>query len=125
VILDLGLPDMQGQTAAEPARKRNSVPSSSCRARTTSRKVRAFDSGADDYVTKPFGMNELLPRRAALRHRLQAQGEAGLSIGGLSVRSRAANRQGGCAEVKLSPKEYELCVCSSQHAGKCSPMPSS
>jgi two-component system KDP operon response regulator KdpE len=83
-------------------------------------KVEALDRGADDYVTKPFGMAELLARmRAAIRHQLQVQGERPLfQLGELSVDLvRRVVKLGG-EEVKLSPKEYDLLRLLVQHAGK-------
>ena len=73
-------------------------------------KVAALDQGADDYVTKPFGMEELLARiRAALRHQLQVQGERPIfKLGDLSVDLVRRIVKSGVEEVKLSPKEYEL-----------------
>ena len=82
--------------------------------------VEALELGADDYVTKPFGMNELVARiRVALRHRLQQQGERPIfETGGLSVDlvKRIVKVDG--KEVKLSPKEYEILRVLVQHAGK-------
>ena len=83
-------------------------------------KVEALDLGADDYVTKPFGMEELLARiRAALRHQLQVQGERPIfELDDLSVDlvRRIVKVRG--KQVKLSPKEYELLRIMVQHAGK-------
>jgi two-component system KDP operon response regulator KdpE len=83
-------------------------------------KVQALDCGADDYVTKPFGMNELLARmRAALRHQLQTHGERPIfRIGDLSVDLVRRIVKSGDKEIKLSPKEYELLRILVQHAGK-------
>ena len=83
-------------------------------------KVAALDQGADDYVTKPFGMEELLARiRAALRHQLQVQGERPIfKIGELSVDLVRRSVKVGGENVKLSPKEYELLRLLIQHAGK-------
>jgi two-component system KDP operon response regulator KdpE len=83
-------------------------------------KVAALDQGADDYVTKPFGMEELLARiRAALRHQLQVQGERPIfKQGDLSVDLVRRIVKIGGEEVKLSPKEYELLRLLIQHAGK-------
>ena len=83
-------------------------------------KVAALDQGADDYVTKPFGMDELLARiRAALRHQLQVQGERPIfKLGELSVDLVRRIVKVGGEEVKLSPKEYELLRLLIQHAGK-------
>ena len=83
-------------------------------------KVQALDLGADDYVTKPFGMDELLARmRAALRHQLQVHGERPIfHAGDLSVDLVRRIVKVGDKEVKLSPKEYELLRVLVQHAGK-------
>ena len=83
-------------------------------------KVQALDLGADDYVTKPFGMDELLARmRAALRHQLQTQGERPVfRLGELSVDLVRRIVKVGEREVKLSPKEYDLLRVLVQHAGK-------
>ena len=83
-------------------------------------KVEALDLGADDYVTKPFGMEELLARmRTALRHQLQVQGERPIfKLGDLSVDLVRRIVKVGGEEVKLSPKEYELLRIMVQHAGK-------
>jgi len=122
VILDLGLPDMQGHELLRTMRVRNdSVPIVVLSSRDDEAgKVQALDSGADDYVTKPFGMDELLARmRAALRHQLQTHGERPIfRVGDLSVdlvRRIAKVRDN---EIKLSPKEYELLRILVQHAGK-------
>ena len=83
-------------------------------------KVQALDLGADDYVTKPFGMDELLARmRAALRHQLQIHGERPVfRVGDLSVDLVRRIVKVGDREVKLSPKEYDLLRVLVQHAGK-------
>jgi two-component system, OmpR family, KDP operon response regulator KdpE len=122
VILDLGLPDIQGLNLLRMIRARNeSVPIVVLSSRgDEAGKVEALDLGADDYVTKPFGMDELLARmRAALRHQLHVQGERPIfCVGDLSVdlvRRIVKIREN---EVKLSPKEYELLRVLVQHAGK-------
>jgi two-component system KDP operon response regulator KdpE len=83
-------------------------------------KVKALDLGADDYITKPFGMEELLARiRAALRHQLQSRGERPIfKLGTLSVDLIRRVVKVGDETVKLSPKEYELLRVLVQHAGK-------
>jgi two-component system KDP operon response regulator KdpE len=83
-------------------------------------KVKALDLGADDYVTKPFGIDELLARvRAALRHRLQQEGERPVfRCGELSVDLVRRIVTLGGQEVKLSPREYDLLRLFVAHAGK-------
>jgi two-component system KDP operon response regulator KdpE len=122
IILDLGLPDMQGHELLRTIRARNeSVPIVVLSSRgDEAGKVEALDFGADDYVTKPFGMDELLARmRAALRHQLQTQGERPIfRIGDLSVDLVRRIVKVGDKEIRLSPKEYELLRVLVQHAGK-------
>ena len=122
IILDLGLPDMQGHELLRTIRARNdSVPIVVLSSRSDEAgKVQALDYGADDYVTKPFGMDELLARmRAALRHQLQTQGERPVfRVGDLSVDLVRRIVKVGDKDVKLSPKEYELLRALVQHAGK-------
>jgi two-component system KDP operon response regulator KdpE len=122
IILDLGLPDMQGHELLRTIRARNeSVPVVVLSSRgDEAGKVQALDLGADDYLTKPFGMDELLARmRAALRHQLQTQGERPIfRLGDLSVDLVRRVVRIGDKEVKLSPKEYELLRVLVQHAGK-------
>jgi two-component system, OmpR family, KDP operon response regulator KdpE len=122
VILDLGLPDIQGHELLRTIRTRNEgVPIVVLSSRgDEAGKVQALDLGADDYVTKPFGMDELLARmRAALRHQLQVHGERPVfRTGDLSVDLVRRNVKVGDKEVKLSPKEYEFLRILVQHAGK-------
>jgi two-component system, OmpR family, KDP operon response regulator KdpE len=122
IILDLGLPDIQGHELLRMIRGRNdSVPIVVLSSRgDETGKVEALDLGADDYVTKPFGMDELLARmRAALRHQLQVQGERPLfRAGDLSVDLVRRIVKVGDREVRLSPKEYDLLRVLVQHAGK-------
>jgi two-component system KDP operon response regulator KdpE len=122
VILDLGLPDIQGLDLLRMIRSRNeSVPIVVLSSRgDEAGKVQALDLGADDYVTKPFGMDELLARmRAALRHQLQTHGERPVfRVNDLSVDLVRRIVKTGEKEVKLSPKEYDLLRVLVQHAGK-------
>jgi two-component system KDP operon response regulator KdpE len=122
VILDLGLPDMQGLDLLRKIRaQRENLPVVVLSSRgEEAAKVEALDLGADDYVTKPFGMEELLARmRAALRHQLQVQGERPVfKSGDLSVDLVRRIVKVRNEEVKLSPKEYELLRVLVQHAGK-------
>ncbi|MFU0503141.1 response regulator [Pseudaminobacter sp. NGMCC 1.201702] len=122
VILDLGLPDIQGQDLIHTLRRQgSSLPILVLSSRADEQgKVEALDLGADDYLTKPFGADELFARiRAALRHRLQSQGELPVfRSGDLSVdlvRRIVTVRE---VEVKLSPKEYDILRALVAHAGK-------
>jgi len=122
VILDLGLPDLQGQDVIRSLRGRGSaVPIVVLSSRNDEAgKVEALDLGADDYVTKPFGIDELLARiRTALRHRLQLQGERPLfRSGDLAVDLVRRTVRVRDAEVKLSPKEYDILRALVAHAGQ-------
>ena len=122
LVLDLGLPDMDGLDVIRKLRDEGSaVPIIVLSSRSDEvAKVHALDLGADDYVTKPFGVEELLARvRAALRHRLQQQGERPIfRVGDLSVdlvRRVVTVRE---SEVKLTPREYDLLRVLVAHAGK-------
>ena len=121
VLLDLGLSDMDGLEVIRRLREWSTIPIIvvSVRGREAE-KIAALDGGADDYVTKPFGMGELLARmRTALRHRLQAEADepvfhsAGLSV---DLMRRLVTIDG--QEVKLTPKEYDLLRLLVIHAGK-------
>ena len=122
VILDLGLPDADGHDLLRTIRARNeSVPIVVLSSRgDEAGKVQALDFGADDYVTKPFGIDELLARmRAAVRHQLQTHGERPLfRVGDLSVDLVRRIVKVGDKDIKLSPKEYDLLRVLVQHAGK-------
>ena len=122
VLLDLGLPDMRGHDLLRVIRERHrDLPVVVLSSRNDEpSKVDALDLGADDYVTKPFGMAELLARlRTALRHQLAAKGEhAVFHVEGLSVDlvRRVVRLDGG--EVKLTPREYDFLRVLVLHAGK-------
>lgn len=122
LILDLGLPDMDGAEIIGRLRQSGaSVPILVLSSRTDEQgKVDALDMGADDYVTKPFGMDELLARvRAALRHKMQARGEQpAYHAGDLDVDlvRRIVTVRG--REVKFSPREYDLLRMLVMNAGK-------
>lgn len=122
VVLDLGLPDLPGHELLRQIRARSeAVPIVVLSSRgDEAGKVEALDLGADDYVTKPFGMDELLARlRAALRHQLQVQGERPVfRVGDLSVDLVRRIVKLADKDVKLSPKEYDLLRVLVQHAGK-------
>jgi two-component system, OmpR family, KDP operon response regulator KdpE len=121
VILDLGLPDLNGIEVIRAVRAHSTVPIIVLSVRDDERgKVEALDLGADDYVTKPFGVEELVARmRTALRHRFQAQGEKPLFVAGeLAVDLVRRSVKRGGEEVHLSPKEYELLAELVVNAGK-------
>ncbi|HTV31316.1 MAG TPA: response regulator transcription factor [Xanthobacteraceae bacterium] len=122
IILDLGLPDAEGHELLRRIRgRKEAVPIVVLSSRgDEAGKVQALDLGADDYITKPFGMDELLARmRAALRHQLQIHGERPIfRLGELSVDLVRRIVKVGEKEIKLSPKEYELLRVFVQHAGK-------
>lgn len=122
VVLDLGLPGMDGFEVISRLRGGgSSVPIVILSVRTDEAgKVRALDLGADDYVSKPFGVDELLARiRAALRHRLQQEGEKPVFRSGdltVDLVRRLVAVDG--REVKLTPREYDLLRLLVAHAGK-------
>ena len=122
VILDLGLPDISGFDLLRTLKERHeTVPVVVLSSRGDERgKVEALDLGADDYVTKPFGMNELLARlRTAIRHRLQTAGERSVfQVDELSVDLVRRIVKVGGREVKLAPKEYDVLRQLVHHAGK-------
>ena len=122
VILDLGLPDMDGLQVCARIRSRSDVPIIVLSARGAEpQKVAALDQGADDYVTKPFGPEELLARvRAALRRTLAAsEPSTGQMVRGevtIDFNRHRAYRQG--QEVRLTPKEFDLLVLLASRAGQ-------
>jgi two-component system KDP operon response regulator KdpE len=111
VLLDLGLPDRDGLTVIREIRQKGQTPIVVLSARNTeAMKVEALDLGADDYVGKPFGVDELLARlRAGLRHGVQARGSAPVvRTGDLVIDLGRREVKKGEATLKLSPKEYDL-----------------
>ena len=122
ILLDLGLPDMPGHEILQRWRDEAlELPVIILSSRTDEAGiVQALEIGADDYVTKPFGMKELAARiRVALRHRLQQQGERPIfQTGDLSVDLVKRIVRVSGVEVKLSPKEYDILRLLVQHAGK-------
>jgi two-component system KDP operon response regulator KdpE len=122
IILDLGLPDRPGHDLLQDWRARGVItPVLILSSRTDEAGiVQALETGADDYVTKPFGIKELDARiRVALRHRLQQQGEKALfKTGGLTIDLVRRIVKVEDVEIKLSPKEYDILRVLAQHAGK-------
>jgi two-component system, OmpR family, KDP operon response regulator KdpE len=122
VVLDLGLPDIDGLEVCRRIRQWSTVPVIVLSATDTEdRKVAAFDIGADDYVTKPFGMSELAARiRTAIRHRemVQPSTEPILSVDNLEVdiAHRQARMDG--RDIELTSKEFDVLAFLVRHAGK-------
>ena len=119
MVLDLILPDGSGVEVCEEVRRWSGLPIIVLSAVGDEReKVRALDAGADDYITKPFGTDELLARlRAALR-RVAEDGEPRIEIGDLTVdlESRQVSSQG--EPIHLTPIEFDLLRVLTQHRGK-------
>ena len=120
VILDLGLPGMSGIEVIEGLRGWTTVPIIVLSARGAEHdKVLALDAGADDYVTKPFGMDELLARlRAALRRIVAASESAVVETPDFAVDLAAKLVTGADREVRLTPTEWGLVEVLVRHAGK-------
>lgn len=121
LILDLGLPDRDGLDVLREIRAQSPVPILILSSRDfEAAKVQALDEGADDYVAKPFGTDELMARlRAALRHRVQQQGAQAVYRGGpLTVDLVLRRVLVDGVEVRLSPKEYAVLAELVLHAGK-------
>lgn len=121
VVLDLGLPDMDGAEVIEGLRGWSTAPIVVLSARHSSQdKVQALDAGADDYVTKPFGMDELLARlRAAVRRAAPGDdGPAVLEAGAFTVDLSARKVLRDGAEVRLTPTEWRILELLVQNAGR-------
>ena len=123
ILLDVGLPDGNGIDLTRRIREWSRVPIIVISARgKEDDKVTALDAGADDYLTKPFGVNELLARiRVALRHALSsasAPGEPVLEIGPLRLDLTRREVLVAGVEVHLTPLEYRLLALLAQNAGK-------
>lgn len=122
VVLDLGLPDMDGADVIRGLRGWTAVPIIVLSGRATSQdKVAALDAGADDYVTKPFGVDELLARVRAVTRRLPTTNEEGpvVPIGSrvVDIANRVVRNQDG-AEVRLTPTEWQLLEILVRNPGK-------
>jgi two-component system KDP operon response regulator KdpE len=122
VILDLGLPDMNGLDVCRQVRERADTPILILSARGTEKdKVAALDLGADDYITKPFGPEELMARvRVALRRSLGRDIvlRGHLTRGGLTIDFDRRRVHRGDDEIRLTPKEFELLTLLVSHAGR-------
>jgi two-component system, OmpR family, KDP operon response regulator KdpE len=120
VVLDLGLPDIEGVEVCRTIRRDQAVPIIVLSARGAERdKVAALDAGADDYVTKPFGTEELLARiRVALRRTDQSATAPTIVRGDLTIDRDRRRVVRGDLEIRLTPKEFELLVFLAQHSGR-------
>ena len=118
-IVDLGLPDIDGVEVIRRIRAWSPMPVVVLSARAQERsKIEALDAGADDYITKPFGVGELLARvRVALRHATRSPSGMVLSFGEakIDLQKRRATRDGN--EVHLTPIEFKLVSCLAKHLG--------
>ncbi len=123
ILLDLGLPDLDGGEVIRQIREWTATPIIVLSARDQEQvKVAALDLGADDYVTKPFGVDELLARiRAALRHASRSAGDVGESVftlGDLKVDLGRRQVFVSAKEIHLTPIEYKLLTTLIRYAGK-------
>ena len=121
IILDLAMPGMGGLEACRRLREFSSVPIIVLSAKgAESDKIAALDMGADDYVTKPFSLDELLARvRAVLRRSLAADADAGvLNVGDLMIDANERRVTMSGAEIKLTPKEFEVLKYLASNSGK-------
>lgn len=121
VVLDLGLPDLDGKAVIGQIRQTSQTPIIVLSARDQeTEKIAALDLGADDFVAKPFGIGELLARiRVCLRARPAANGPSvRLSFGNLEIDIDAHRVTREHVPLKLTPKEFDLLVLLAQNAGK-------
>lgn len=120
IVLDLGLPDMDGLDVLAAVRGWSRVPVVVLSARSTAaEKVGALDAGADDYVTKPFGMDELLARlRAAFRRGTSQEQAPVVRTADFSIDLPHRRVMRGDSEVRLTPTEWRLLELLARNAGK-------
>ena len=124
VVTDLAMPNMDGLELCRRLRLISQVPIIVLSVRGEEKtKVEALDAGADDYITKPFGINELLARvRATLRRATMTERDGAaqtvLEVGDFRIDLEARTVTAGEREIHLTPKEYDLLVYFVQHAGK-------
>ncbi len=120
IVLDLGLPDIEGTDVIRAVRSHSATPIIVLSARTDEpQKIRALDLGADDYLTKPFGVGELLARvRVAFRRAPAGESEAPLCIDGLEIDLTARRVRKDGVEVHLTPTEFKLLARLARSAGR-------
>ncbi len=119
VILDLGLPDLDGVEVIDGLRGWTDAPIIVLSGRADSTdKVEALDAGADDYVTKPFGMDELLARMRAVTRRGAAESEPQVNLGDTTIDLAAKRVIRGEKDIRLTPTEWHLLEVLLRHPGK-------
>lgn len=120
IILDLGLPDIDGKEVVIRIREWSPIPIIILTARDQEKeKIDALDAGADDYITKPFGIGELMARiRVSLRHIANSEDEPVISCGDLAIDLAQRRVTIGEREVKLTPTEYDIIKVLAQNTGK-------
>jgi two-component system KDP operon response regulator KdpE len=120
ILLDMNMPGMGGLETCRAIRAGSDIPVIILSVRNTEKdKVAALDAGADDYVTKPFGIEELLARiRAALRRSTPEGGPRAFHAPGLEIDFETRRVHARGQDVRLTPKEYELLRYLVEHAGK-------
>jgi two-component system, OmpR family, KDP operon response regulator KdpE len=120
IVLDLVLPDGSGVDVCSEIRSWSALPIVVLSAVGDEReKVRALDAGADDYITKPFGTDELLARlRAVLRRAVEDESGPAIAVGDLVVDMAAHRVTRGGEEIHLTPIEFDLLRTLAQHRGK-------
>lgn len=120
IVLDLGLPDFDGKSVVKTVREWSQVPIIILTARDQEQeKIEALDAGADDYLTKPFSVGELMARmRVSLRRSAHAENEPVIVCSELAVDVAQRRVTVGGREVKLTPTEYDIIKVLAQNAGK-------
>ena len=120
VILDLGLPDIDGKEVVRRLREWSDVPILILTARDQEKeKIDALDAGADDYITKPFSMGELLARmRVSVRRSAHVGEDPVIQCGDLSIDLAQRRVMVDAQEIKLTPTEYDIIKILAQNAGK-------
>ena len=121
VLLDLGLPDLEGRVVCQELRSRGAVPIIVVTARSDEfDRVMLLELGADDYVVKPFGFRELVARMRAVLRRVNtdaASSSSRITVGSLTIDQRTRRVSFEGQPVVLTPKEYDLLVCLASDAG--------